>query len=522
MKITLVNLPTLVTHPKRLPLVQEPPLGLAYIAAALVEAGHDVHAVDGLGEGIGRVSPFRDGFYLHGLPIAEIVARIDPDSDAVGIGVMFSGTWPLARALIEAIRARLPRAAIICGGEHVTALTRFVMTDAPVDYAVVGEGEETVVELAAHLAGEVRAAPLERIEGLAYRAADGAIVTTPRRRRRRSLDEIPWPAWALFPLPRYMDTPLFFAASLRAQQRPMVILATRGCPYTCKFCSNEQMWGINYFMRDPVDVVDEMEHYVRQYGATDFHFNDLTPIINARWARQLCEELIARDLGVTWKTASGTRSEALDLDLLQKMHAAGCDEIVLAPESGSPEILEINRKRVKLDKLLAAARLVRDHRIGMRVTALMIVGFPEERLRDALRSYRLLARMARGGFSTVYVSRFMAYPGCEYHEIAVGDGRITHGDQFFFSLQRNLTLLNLRNSGTSWHPRWSARRIWLLAMLGYAVFFGTYYGSKPLEVARAARGVLRNQPRSRLEHFFANLLWRPASHQPALRRPPAT
>jgi hypothetical protein len=56
-------------------------------------------------------------------------------------------------------------------------------------------------------------------------------------------------------------------------------------------------------------------------------------------------------------------------------------------------------------------------------------------------------------------------------------------------------------------------------MLGYAVFFGTYYGSKPLEIARAVRGVLRNQPRSRLEHFLANLLWRPPAHQPALRRP---
>ncbi|MGH7787550.1 MAG: B12-binding domain-containing radical SAM protein [Candidatus Binatia bacterium] len=521
MKLTLVNLPTLVSNPKRLPLVQEPPLGLAYVAAALAERGHDVRAVDGLGEGIGRLSPFRDGFHLHGLPIAEIVERIEPDSDAIGIGVMFSGTWPLARALIDAIRARFPRTAIICGGEHVTALTRFVMTDAPIDYAVVGEGEETVAELAAHLAGEPGALPLEGIEGLAYRTADGAIATTPRRRRRRALDEIAWPAWGLFPLQRYMDTPLFFATSLQAHQRPMVILATRGCPYTCKFCSNEQMWGINYFMRDPVDVVDEMEHYVRRYGATDFHFNDLTPIINARWARQLCEVLIARDLGVTWKTASGTRSEALDLDLLQKMHASGCDEIVLAPESGSPEILAINRKRVKLDKLLTVARLVRDHHIGMRVTALMIVGFPEETLRDVLRSYRLLARMARGGFSTVYVSRFMAYPGCEYHAIAAGDGRITHGDEFFFNLQRNLTLMNVRNSGTSWHPRWSGRVIWVLAMLGYAVFFGTYYASKPLEVARGVRGVLRNQPRSRFEHFLANLLWRPPAREPALRPPPS-
>jgi radical SAM superfamily enzyme YgiQ (UPF0313 family) len=259
-------------------------------------------------------------------------------------------------------------------------------------------------------------------------------------------------------------------------------------------------------MRDPADVVDEMEFYVRRYGASDFHFQDLTLVINTGWVKRLCEEIIARDLCVTWKTASGTRSEGLDLELLRLMSRSGCDEILLAPDSGSHEISEISRKRVNLDAVIAAARLVREHDIPMRTTGLMIVGYPEERLRDVLMTYRYLIRMDASGFSTVYINRFTAYPGSEYHDIAVRDGRIVHDDAYFLDLERNF---GWRNSGVSWHPRWSGRFVLVLWALGYVVFFGGYYSMRPLRMVRSTLAVLRNRPLTRIERFFAFLLWRP-------------
>jgi anaerobic magnesium-protoporphyrin IX monomethyl ester cyclase len=512
MKFTLVNPPITLTNPKRLPKIQ-PPLGMAYLAGCLREAGHAVCVVDAIGEALGRHSPFRDGYYLHGLPIDEILDRIDPDSEVIGVGIMFSSFWPLSRVLIERIRERFPRAVIICGGEHVTALTQFVMEQAPVDYAIVGEAEETVVELAAHLVAIPGSAPIEGIAGLAYRAADGTPVLNAKRKRRRNLDEIPWPAWDLFPLENYLDSHLLFCMPLRSDQRPMIILATRGCPYTCTFCSNEQMWGINYFMRSPKDVVDEMEFYMRRYGATDFHFQDLTPIINARWAYELCQEIIDRKLNITWKTAAGTRSEALELELVKKMRESGCDELIMAPESGSEDILRVTRKRVKLEKVLTVARWIRDHRIPMRVTAFMIVGFPEERLRDVFRTYRYLMQMARAGFSMVYVARFTAYPGCEYHDVAVKEGRIVHTDDYFLNLERSFGLLNFRQSRIAWHPRWSARFILLLTTIAYLTFFASYYVLHPIEAAQASWNVLRNKPASRFERLFAYLLWQPLTRR---------
>jgi radical SAM superfamily enzyme YgiQ (UPF0313 family) len=503
MKITFVHPPITLTSRTAQPQMQ-PPLGMAYLAACARDAGHTVRVVDGVGEGIGRYSRFGERHCAYGLPIAEILDRIDADTDVIGVGIMFSNFWPISKVLIREIRARFPRAVIVCGGEHVTAVTRFVMEDAPAHYAVVGEGEETTLELLAHLAGAPGSLPLERIAGLVFRTADGAIVTTPRRQRRRTLDELPWPAWDLFPLERYLDARLFGAMSFDSTQRPMVIIATRGCPYTCKFCSNEGMWGINYFARDPRDVVDEIEFYMREYGATDFHFQDLTLIINRRWAERLCDEIIARNLGITWKTASGTRSEALDRALLDKMARSGCDELILAPESGSAEIGRVSRKRVKLEKVLAVARMIRDARLPMRVTGFMIIGYPEERLRDVLQTYRFLVQMVRAGFSTVCVHRFTAYPGCEYHDIAVRGGRIVHTDEYFLSLEKGFPF-----NPVSWHPRWSGAFIFALITVAYCLFFGSYYLSKPLLMLRAVWRVALKRPQTRFERYFAYRVWGP-------------
>ena len=512
-KITLVNPAITATNIKRLPQLQ-PPLGLGYLAACLRRDGHDVRAVDGIGQAIGRFTPFIDGYYVHGLPIDEIVEQIDADSDVIGVGIMFSNFWPLSKRLLHAIRRRFPRTVIVCGGEHVSACTELVLRDAPVDYAAVGEGEETLSELVAYLGGSDTATPPRGIAGLAYRTPDGRIVFNTKRERRRTLDQIPWPAWDLFPVERYMDARVFASMPLHGHQRPMVMLATRGCPYTCKFCSSEQMWGTNFFMRSPRDIVDEMESYMRRYGANDFHFQDLTLVINKHWVGRLCDEIESRNLDVTWKTTAGTRSEALDLDLLQKMYRSGCDEILLAPESGSARMNEIIRKRVRLDKVLTVVRTIRDHRLPLSVTGLMIIGYPEETLRNVFETYRYLFAMVRNGFWSVYINSFTAYPGSEYYQIALREGRLQHTDDYFLNLERNFGFVN---SHASWHPRWSGRRIFALRAIGYFVFFGAYYLLRPVNILRSIRNVLKNSPHTRFERFFAFRLWQPLRRVNAYR-----
>src|SRR5262249_8955215 len=170
-----------------------PPLGLAFISAALKAANFGVHVIDGVAEAPGRRSRYYTG-YLVGLRLDEIVARIPADSDIIGITVVFTHEWPMMVRLIDLIRDRFPRAAIVIGGEHVTSMPEFSLLTSKTDVAVLGEGEETAVELIRALR-EGRA--LEGIAGIAYRDGDGIKVNA-RRERQAKIDEIATPDWDSF------------------------------------------------------------------------------------------------------------------------------------------------------------------------------------------------------------------------------------------------------------------------------------------------------------------------------------
>ncbi|MEL7207730.1 MAG: radical SAM protein, partial [Actinomycetota bacterium] len=103
----------------------------------------------------------------------------------------------------------------------------------------------------------------------------------------------------------------------------MQILGTRGCPYKCSFCSSPQMWTTKYVVREPDDVVDEIADYVDQYGVANVNFVDLTAATNRRWTLGLCDALDERGLDITWQLPVGTRIEAIDREVLERIYVVG-------------------------------------------------------------------------------------------------------------------------------------------------------------------------------------------------------
>ncbi len=112
------------------------------------------------------------------------------------------------------------------------------------------------------------------------------------------------------------------------------MLATRGCPYSCTFCSSPDMWTTRYYARSPASVVDEIADYVERYGISNVDFEDLTAFINRDWILAFCAELVRRDLHISYQLPSGTRSEALDAEVLAPLWRSGCRNLTYAPESG--------------------------------------------------------------------------------------------------------------------------------------------------------------------------------------------
>ncbi|MGB1013253.1 MAG: cobalamin-dependent protein, partial [Nannocystaceae bacterium] len=155
LRVCLINLPT-VTAPRSLSYYGAmPPLGLAYLAAATREAGHDVSVIDATGEAPDQFGPRSTPVgevLVQGLSIAQIVARIDPSCEVVGLSNMFLHQWPLLRDLVAAIRKARPGVVLVVGGENATAFWHQMMTECPaINVCVLGEGEQVFCRLLAAL-----------------------------------------------------------------------------------------------------------------------------------------------------------------------------------------------------------------------------------------------------------------------------------------------------------------------------------------------------------------------------------
>ena len=199
-----------------------PPLGLAYLAAALEEAGVEVRVLDLV------VTPYH----------AEMLAKLLDDfrPELVGLTAV-TMTVDHAMAVVEDVKRHGPRTLTVMGGPHVTFSAPETLTACPsLDVAVLGEGEQTIVEL-----GRAAAAGsgFETVAGIAYRAG-GAIRFTPPRAFIADLDSLPPPARRLLPLGRY-----------RALGMPISMTTTRGCPHQCIFCVGRRMVGARVRFRSP-------------------------------------------------------------------------------------------------------------------------------------------------------------------------------------------------------------------------------------------------------------------------------
>lgn len=426
MQVTLINPPGTKSFSGLQMHVPNPPIGLAYIAATLKEAGHRCTLIDGAGEALDRVSPYpgRDDFLMQGLPIEEIVARIPHDTDVIGIGCMFSTLWPLARMVAEKLREVFPNTPLVLGGEHGTAVPEHVLKNSPFDVIVLGEGEETILAL---LGAIKTGRPYAEVKGIAFRDGD-EIVTTGLSARRRDVDDIPSPDWDALPIEQYISGHQINGVNMG---RSMPLLATRGCPYQCTFCSNPGMWTRRWIPRDPVKVVDEIELYVRKYKVTNFDFQDLTAIVKRQWAIDFCDEIIRRDLKITWQMPSGTRSETFDDEVADRLYRSGCRALAFAPESGDEELLAAVKKQVKLDKLFEAAQVALKRNLTL--SCFFVIGFPEETDASMRKTMALIRKLAVMGVHDVSVTKFVPYPGSELFHRLQAAGRIGLDDAFFVS-----------------------------------------------------------------------------------------
>jgi len=476
------------------------PIGLAYLAGILEEGSHQVSIVDSPGEALGQYAPLEGTVngLRHGLPDDKIISRISDTVQIIGLSIMFSMEWLPSRNLINLIREKFPNAIIVVGGEHITALPEYCMQDcAAIDYCVLGEGEQTLLELVKAVDASLN---VHDVEGLCLRHNDEIIRTKPRA-RLRNVDKLPRPAWDLLPVSNYLDNGVMSGIDFG---RSMPILASRGCPFSCTFCSNPTMWGPLWRAREPEAVVSEMMDYVAKYDATNFDFYDLTAIVKKEWIVEFCNLIIERDLKITWQFPSGTRTEALDDEVTKLLYASGCKFITYAPESGSDDMLKRIKKKISKPKMLHSMRdAVRN---GLNVKASFILGFPDETFKHALETFGYIFHMSVIGIKDVSVFPFSPYPGSALFEDLHQQGQITLDDAYFLKLSQGTA--SIPGSDTSAFERsYSPRTLGYMCLFGMALFYSVSFLVRPKRVFTLIKNLKNNKQESRLERslliFFA-------------------
>lgn len=435
MRVVLLRPPQFIFR-KAFSMNSTPPLGLAFIAASVKAAGFKLTVIDAIGEAPDQINDIEFSVYSKqkfnpanyatvGLNTEEIIRRIPEDVRVIGVSCMFSNNWLSDRHILESVGKHFPKALVIAGGESISAKPElWLQQTKELDVCVIGEGEETIVDL---LTTIQKGEPLDSVESIVYKVDGETVKTTPRRKRVRNIDELPLPAWEYFPLDNYEKHEVKWSVTKR---KSLPVMATRGCPYECTFCSSPQMWGTRYYMRSPQHVADEIESLQQKYGVGNFDFFDLTAIINKRWIIEFADEVQKRNLDITWQLPAGTRSEAIDEQVAKALRLSGCTDVTYAPESGSERMLDLVKKKVSLRKMLKSMSYA--NKEGLHIFINMILGLPDEKHSDVWKTAWFMIRCSWVGVHELGTAKFHPYPGSVLFERLVKEGKIDLSTDDFF------------------------------------------------------------------------------------------
>lgn len=326
-----------------------PPLNLMYLGGALEDASLSVKIIDDDLEKLGH------------LKVSQIATKLEPS--VVGITATTS-TIKNAFEYANIIRKVLPDSLTVIGGPHATFMPEETLKSCPsLDAVVVGEGEEIMVELAEY--GDRNSAKLEDIKGIVYQDLKNRnIKSNPPRPLIKDLDSIPFPARHLVPFNSYGTT----------KDQTSDMITSRGCVFSCGYCSSSLIMGKKFRTRSPGNVADEIEELMENYQIKNIAFMDDTFMLNKRRADAIADEIKSRRLDIGFVASS--RVDMVDKNLLEKLKSAGLSTLYYGVESGSQRILDLMKKGITLKQAEDAVRAAKG--VGVEVLTSFILGFPGE------------------------------------------------------------------------------------------------------------------------------------------------
>lgn len=325
------------------------PLGLGYIAAVLELDGFSALILD-LNAADNQTKTFES-------KLREINPSI------VGISTMTSNFLTSVEAA-QQVKKWNPQCIVVMGGVHATFMHKEILENVPeVDVIVRFDGEFIISDLAKTI--EANRSLLE-VKGISFRE-NGKVVSTPLRGHIENLDALPYPAHHLIH-PSIGE----YLSQFRSKNLP--VITTRGCPFSCTYCSTMAFHGREYRTRSIANVISELEYLIEKFQVKSVTFVDDNFTVQNSRVSELCREIKKRNFSLDWGCSA--RVDQVSEELLKEMKAAGCTDIFFGIESASQRVLDFVRKGFTVEQAKDAVKTA--EKVGIRTHCSFILGLPKE------------------------------------------------------------------------------------------------------------------------------------------------
>ncbi len=377
------------------------PVGLAQLAAVLEDQKVDVKVIDRTALNIGREA------------LAEAIRQEQP-------GIV--GTTALTPFLHNAVEVAQvakdvdPRVITVLGGPHVTYLPEETLKEhAAIDIVARGEGERVITDLVRCIKGDGQ---LSQVKGIGFRSNGRVVLTEPQP--PVDMDELPVPAYHLLPMEKYYFTLL---------GRFATVIASRGCPHRCTFCSEWRFWGGRWRQRDPKKIGDELELLVRKYDIESVWFGDDCFNVSAEMLRGICDEIKTRKLSFNWFYQGRADLLVEHRNLLPLMRETGNRMVQIGIEASTERQMEEMNKNLSLDKIAEAVKLLRDHDIVAQ--GLIIVGTRSDSADSIIQKVRYMKRL---DVDFPIFTMFTPFPGSDVYDEAKANDWLESEDYSLYDM----------------------------------------------------------------------------------------